>query len=217
MFLLKDIHYKDILHIPYLEIKSGEITCLFGESGSGKSTLLRMLNNMITPDKGEIRYQNQSISEYIPMELRQEVVMLGQEPIVFDGTVRDNLLKGLEFSGKPEVDDSSLLSLMNELKLHKKLDEDASKLSGGEKQRVAFGRVLLMGAKVYLLDEPTSALDEETENSIMDFVTTEIKKKKKTAIMVTHSKYVAKEYSDTIIYMNEIATTPNNKVGTGHE
>ncbi|GAA0294720.1 putative ABC transport system ATP-binding protein [Gracilibacillus halotolerans] len=217
MFLLKDIHYKDILHIPYLEIKSGEITCLFGESGSGKSTLLRMLNNMITPDKGEIRYQNQSISEYIPMELRQEVVMLGQEPIVFDGTVRDNLLKGLEFSGKPEVDDSSLLALMNELKLHKKLDEDASKLSGGEKQRVAFGRVLLMGAKVYLLDEPTSALDEETENSIMDFVTTEIKKKKKTAIMVTHSKYVAKEYSDTIIYMNEIATTPNNKVGTGHE
>ena len=217
MFLLKDIHYKDILHIPFLEIKSGEITCLFGESGSGKSTLLRMLNNMITPDKGEIRYQNQSISEYIPMELRQEVVMLGQEPIVFDGTVRDNLLKGLEFSGKPEVEDSSLLALMNELKLHKKLDEDASKLSGGEKQRVAFGRVLLMGAKVYLLDEPTSALDEETENSIMDFVTTEIKKKKKTAIMVTHSKYVAKEYSDTIIYMNEIATTPNNKVGTGHE
>jgi len=115
------------------------------------------------------------------------------------------------------VDESTLLAVMDKLKLHKELDEDASNLSGGEKQRVAFGRVLLMGAKVYLLDEPTSALDEATENSIMEFVTTEIKKKKKTAIMVTHSKYVANEYADKIIYMKDINTTPNNKVGVGHE
>lgn len=217
MFRLKNILYKDILHIPHLEIKSGEISCLFGESGSGKSTLLKMLNRMLTPEEGEIFYDDKPISDYNPIELRQQVVMLGQDPVVFEGTIRDNLLIGLEFSGKPSVDDKTLLNLMKDLKLHKDLEEDASNLSGGEKQRVAFGRVLLMGARVYLLDEPTSALDEETENSIMEFVTTEIKKKNKTAVMVTHSKHVAQAYADQIIYMKDITVSASEKVGAVDE
>lgn len=95
MFSLKDVQFKNILQIPNLELHEGEIICLFGESGSGKSTILKMLNNMLSPDKGEVLYLNKPVSEYNPMELRQEVVMLGQDPVVFDGTVRENLLIGL--------------------------------------------------------------------------------------------------------------------------
>lgn len=157
----------------------GNIICLFGESGSGKTTLLKMLNGMLTPQSGKILYKDQLITELDPIDLRKEVVMLGQDPIVFEGTVRDNLLIGLEFAEKEPVEDGVLVDLMEQLYLTKKLDEDASELSGGEKQRIAFGRVILMNAEVYLLDEPTSALDEETETAVMEYFTTKVKASKK--------------------------------------
>ena len=66
MFILKDIKYKDILHIPYLQIQQEKITCIIGESGSGKSTLLRMLNIYRSPTSGTIEYSGKSILDYPP-------------------------------------------------------------------------------------------------------------------------------------------------------
>ncbi|GAE92641.1 YbbL ABC transporter ATP-binding protein [Gracilibacillus boraciitolerans JCM 21714] len=213
MFLIRNLKYKDILDIKKLTIESGNIICLFGASGSGKSTLLKMFNVMLTPDEGEINYKDTAITALDPVQLRKEVVMLGQDPIVFEGTVRDNLLIGLRFSGKNEVEDQQLISLMKKLHLNKELEEDASNLSGGEQQRLAFGRVVLMDATVYLMDEPTSALDQDTETAVMDYFTEFIKKNEKTAIMVTHSKEIADRYSDRMIYMDEILT----KAGESYE
>ncbi|MFD2657496.1 ABC transporter ATP-binding protein [Gracilibacillus thailandensis] len=206
MFSIKQLVFKDILTVNNLEIESGKIYCLFGESGSGKSTLLKMFNSMLTPDQGTITYKDQSIANLDPVQLRREVVMLGQDPVVFEGTVRDNLLIGLQFADEADVEDQVLIDLLNDLHLTKDLDDEADKLSGGEQQRLAFGRVLLMNAEVYLLDEPTSALDEETETAIMDLFTKKIRDEGKMAIMVTHSKEVAEKYSDEIIYMNDIVT-----------
>ncbi|SHN08255.1 ABC transporter ATP-binding protein [Gracilibacillus kekensis] len=213
MFEIQNLKYKDILDINILELESGKVFCLFGESGSGKSTLLKIFNGMLTPDEGVVRYKKEKITQLDPVELRKEVVMLGQDPVVFEGTVRDNLLAGLRFSGENEVTDQEMSSLLKELHLEKELDEDATKLSGGEQQRLAFGRVLLMNANVYLMDEPTSALDEGTETVVMDYFTKNIKKQNKTVIMVTHSKEISEKYSDRIIYMDEILT----KVGVHHE
>ncbi|MFC4388344.1 ATP-binding cassette domain-containing protein [Gracilibacillus marinus] len=204
MFTIHNLQYKDIVSIEQLEIKEGKITCLFGESGSGKSTILKMLNNMLTPDHGEIMYYNKNLLDYSPIELRKEVVMLGQEPIMFEGDIRSNLTIGLTFSGKDIVEDMVLEELLKKLQLHKGLDEDANQLSGGEKQRIAFGRVILMNANVYLLDEPTSALDEDTEQLVMQYFTNYLKEEKKTAVLVTHSKDVAKKYADRIVYMHEL-------------
>ncbi|WP_163582362.1 ABC transporter ATP-binding protein [Gracilibacillus saliphilus] len=206
MFSIKQLVFKDILTVNKLEIESGKIYCLFGESGSGKSTLLKMFNSMLTPDQGTITYKGQSIANLDPVQLRREVVMLGQDPIVFEGTVRDNLLIGRQFADEADVEDQVLIDLLKDLRLTKDLDEEADKLSGGEQQRLAFGRVLLTNAEVYLMDEPTSALDEETETAIMDLFTKKIRDEGKTAIMVTHSKEVAEKYSDEIIYMNDIVT-----------
>ena len=64
MFILKDIAYKDILNIPYLQIQKEKITCIIGESGSGKSTLLRMLNDLQSPTSGTIEYNGKLISDY---------------------------------------------------------------------------------------------------------------------------------------------------------
>ncbi|MDQ2086297.1 ABC transporter ATP-binding protein [Herbivorax sp. ANBcel31] len=203
MFKLIDVGYKNILDIEKIEISKNRVTCIVGESGSGKSTLLRLLNKLISCDRGEIYYDNLLIDNIDSVELRRNVVMLPQQPIVFPGSIKDNLLIGLKFSEKPEVKDCKLTKILEMVCLKKKLNEDAEKLSGGEKQRMALGRVILMEPEVFLLDEPSSALDEKTEQMIIEKMVNYTKTEKKTLVMVTHSKKTALEYSDNIIKIDK--------------
>ncbi|EML6323945.1 MULTISPECIES: ABC transporter ATP-binding protein [Bacillus cereus group] len=203
MFILKDVIYKDILHIPYLQIQKEKITCIIGESGSGKSTLLRMLNDLQSPTSGTIEYNGKLISDYHPIQLRRDVVMLGQTPPIFDGTVKDNLLMGLRLSEKPFPNDDALRSALQTVSLDKQLEDSTSSLSGGEKQRLAFARIVLMDPPVYLLDEPTSALDSDTERRVMKQFTELARKKKKTVIFITHSQQLPKEIADDIIEISK--------------
>lgn len=203
MFTLKNVIYKDILYIPYLQIQKEKITCIIGESGSGKSTLLRMLNDLQSPTSGTIEYNGKLISDYHPIQLRRDVVMLGQTPPIFDGTVKDNLLMGLRLSEKPFPNDDALRSALQTVSLDKQLEDSASSLSGGEKQRLAFARIVLMDPPVYLLDEPTSALDSDTERHVMKQFTELARKKKKTIIFITHSQQLPKEVADDIIEISK--------------
>src|SRR5688572_13102079 len=107
-FTLDNVRFGRILEVPHLEIPEGKVTCIVGRSGSGKTTLLRLLNRMISPDAGTILYRGTPITEIDPVELRRRVVMLPQSPVMFDGTIRDNLLIGLRFSDRPPVDDDTL-------------------------------------------------------------------------------------------------------------
>lgn len=199
MFSLKKVKYKHIIDINDLNIEKYKVTSIVGESGSGKSTLLRLLNKLISCDSGEIFYNDQPINTINSVELRRNVVMLPQLPVIFPGTVRDNLLIGLKFSEKPTVDDAKLRQILNIVHLNKELDDDSDKLSGGEKQRLALGRVILIDPEVLLLDEPSSALDEETERIIIEQLVAYVKETNKTLIMVTHSKKVAQTYSENIV------------------
>ncbi|PEX37075.1 ABC transporter ATP-binding protein [Bacillus cereus] len=203
MFILKDITYKDILSIPYLQIQKEKITCIIGESGSGKSTLLRMLNDLQSPTSGTIEYNGKLISDYPPIQLRRDVVMLGQTPPIFDGTIKDNLLMGLRLSEKPFPNDDILQSALKIISLEKNLEDNADSLSGGEKQRLAFARIVLMDPPVYLLDEPTSALDSDTERRVMKQFTTLAREKNKTVIFITHSQQLPEEIADDIIEISK--------------
>lgn len=198
-FRLQGVRFKDILDIPELELGTTGVTCIIGESGSGKTTLLRLLNDMISPDHGQITYQGININEYDPTLLRRRVLMLPQNPSIFPGTIRDNLSLGLEFAGLPAQEDELLKQALSTAKLAKPLQASAEELSGGEKQRLALARIMLMDPEVLLLDEPSAALDEDTEkvviNSIVDFA----KSKGISLIMVTHSKSVANNFGDTVI------------------
>ncbi|MGM0568107.1 MAG: ATP-binding cassette domain-containing protein, partial [Elusimicrobiota bacterium] len=82
--------------------------------------------------------------------------------------------------------------------LNKRLDSRAANLSGGEKQRLSLGRIILQDPEVFLLDEPSSSLDEKTEDAVMSNVTEYIKKRKKTAIIVSHSRNIAEKFSGDI-------------------
>ncbi|MCG8542545.1 MAG: ATP-binding cassette domain-containing protein [Clostridia bacterium] len=196
MFLLKEVKYKNILNIKALTIPENKVTCILGESGSGKSTLLRLLNKLISYDRGEIFYNNQSLKEIDSVKLRRSVVMLPQSPAIFSGNIRDNLLIGLKFAEKPPVSDDRLHAVLKLVHLDEDLNKDAEKLSEGEKQRLTLGRVLLLDPHVFLLDEPSSSLDEDTEHIIISSLVDYVKKNNKTLIMVTHSKKVANHFAD---------------------
>jgi len=199
MFSFKEVQYKDILNVKNLTLKKQTVTSIVGQSGSGKTTLLRLLNKLISCDSGEIFYNNQPLSYINSVDLRRDIVMLSQSPAIFNGSIRDNLLIGLKFSEKPLVSDDKLYEVLELVKLHKELNQDAEKLSGGEKQRIALSRVILMEPEVLLLDEPSSALDEETEHMIIEALVNYAKENNKTLIMVTHSKKVANQFSDEVI------------------
>ncbi|QOS92758.1 ABC transporter ATP-binding protein [Peribacillus sp. JNUCC41] len=191
MFRLENIRYKGILKIDDLRISACMVTCLTGESGAGKTSLLRLLNRMDDPDSGSIYYQDQLLDEFNPIELRRKVTMLSQSPFTIPGTIEENLQIGLELTEREKKDKAELVKALETVKLKKPLDEGAENLSGGEKQRLALARLLLLKPEVYLLDEPTSALDEEAELTVMSRFLEEVKRGKGTVIMITHSKQLA--------------------------
>lgn len=197
--MIRQLKYRNILSIDALDIQRDIVTCIVGESGSGKTTLLKMLNHLISPDSGTIMIDGRPVTDWDPIELRRKVVMMAQTPVVFKGTIRDNLLVGLRFSEKTEADDERLHEMLDRVGLNKPLDADSSSLSGGEKQRLSLGRILLLDPPVLLLDEPSSALDEETTAFVMDRLTEHVRTRGKTLVVVTHSKAVVRSIADEIV------------------
>jgi len=199
MFEFIDVKYKDILDIPKLLIDKGKITTLIGPSGSGKTTILKMLNKMLSPTQGKILFNGVDLKQINSVYHRRNVAMLSQNPAVFDGSIKDNLIIGLKFQGREVPNDEILYEILEKVRLKKPLESYANTLSGGEKQRLALGRLLLLNSMVYLLDEPSSALDDETEKLIIEMITKHVRRENKTLVMVTHSKTIADKYSDIIV------------------
>lgn len=183
---------KTILSSISLEIPAGSIFILIGPSGSGKSSLLRLLNRLDAPTSGRILYKDQPIESYPVQELRKEVGMLFQHPVMINGTVRDNIALGHKLQ-KKDLPEEKVLELIERVGLEKDLiDKDASVLSGGQKQRVALARTLVNDPKVLLLDEPTSALDP---GAVVQVRETLIQQAKRgiTLVWVTHDMDVASD------------------------
>lgn len=199
MFEIKNIKYKDILKIDELKIEDNMVTAILGPSGGGKTTFLKLLNNMISPEEGKIYYRNQEIKDYEPVKLRRRVVMLPQDPQIFPGTIRDNFRITEEITSNKYSEDEVYRELLKKVSLPKKLMDNAADLSGGEKQRLALARVMLLEPETLLLDEPSSSLDLETEEKIIDMVVNYAKDNCRTMIMVTHNPDIAEEFADRII------------------
>ena len=186
-----------------LEIETGKITALVGPSGAGKTSLLRLLNRLDDPAGGQIFYRSRPIAEYPVRELRLQVGFVFQTPVMFPGTVADNLRAALELAGKSVADSDDLIA--ETLRLAE-IDvslatRDGARLSVGQKQRVNIARALMSAPEVLLMDEPTSALDAETADKLMETVRHLGKEKNITVVMVTHRLSEAKRAGDTTIVM----------------
>ncbi|HOV70716.1 MAG TPA: ATP-binding cassette domain-containing protein [Dysgonamonadaceae bacterium] len=213
VFTLKEVKFNDILYIKELTIAEKKTTAMVGKSGSGKTTLLKLLNKLISPDSGTIYYRDTPLETIDSVALRREVVMMPQTPVIFEGNIRENLLIGLKFSEKKLPPDGRLMSVLQAVGLDKKLDEPAHLLSGGEKQRLALARLMLMVPRVWLLDEPSSALDKETEDEVMKKIMDFGKRNGSTIIFVTHSTPMAEKYAEEIIEIEngEIVSIKQNQ------
>ncbi|WP_027847351.1 ABC transporter ATP-binding protein [Marinococcus halotolerans] len=206
MFQLNDVKYKSIINTKQLTIPADTVTAVTGPSGSGKSTLLRLLNYLVTPESGAVSYQGKPYTDWEPTELRRQVMMLPQQPVLFGETVAENLRAGRLFSGREEASEEKLVAAAQQCMLDKNLRDPAENLSGGEQQRLSLARLLLAGPDVYLLDEPTSALDEDMEWNVMERFLAEARRSAKGVIFISHATAMAEHFADHIVHADSFTS-----------
>lgn len=179
---------REILHNVNMNFKRGSFTAIVGKSGCGKSTVASILTGKNRGFKGSVTIGNIPINEISESRLMKLITYIGHNSYIFKGTVRENLLMA------KEVDDNELWQVLekvnladflkNENGLDTVIDEKASNISGGQRQRLALARALLHNSQIYIFDEATSNIDVESENDIMAQIT-EIAKSK-TVILISH-------------------------------
>ncbi|WP_455392091.1 ABC transporter ATP-binding protein [[Eubacterium] cellulosolvens] len=197
--LSKQLGGKNILSDISFEVNPGEVIGLVGGSGSGKTTLLKTINRLIDYDDGEVLLNGTSTRTMDPIELRRRVGMVLQNPIMFDGTVKDNIMFGIKLRNENGNTSQKIFQAIADAGLPKKfLNKDANKLSGGEQQRVALARLLVLEPSVLLLDEPTAALDPKLTRKIEDTVLELCKSRNLIILWVTHNHAQARRLSDYI-------------------
>jgi putative ABC transport system ATP-binding protein len=149
----------------------GEKAALCGKSGSGKSSVLRTLLGLHPLQSGSVYFQEQPLTSASIQTIRSCAAYIGQEPVLGAETVREALLLPFQFKVHREhrPTDQQLIDVLQRLQLPSTiLNQTSSRISGGEKQRIALARGLLLGKTLYLLDEVTSALDAESKQAVFD-------------------------------------------------
>ena len=161
-----------LAHLSF-HIAPREVVALVGPSGSGKSTVLYLLAGFAQPQAGEILIDGRPISEIDIYRLRQNIALVGQRVMLFDDTIRQNILLG-----RPEASDEEVIAAARAAHawpfiealpqgLDTPLGSLGDRLSGGQRQRIAIARAFLKDAPILLLDEATSALDKESEQAVL--------------------------------------------------
>ena len=186
-----------------LRIKSGEKVALVGPSGGGKSTILKLLTRFYDVTDGAILIDGKDIREYQQSNLRAQLSLVPQEPVLFHRTLMDNIRYGREGASDEEVIAAAKMAYCHDfiMTFEKGYDtfvgERGVKLSGGQRQRVAIARAILSNSKILLLDEATSSLDSESEQFIQKALDNLIKQK--TASLVIAHRLSTVMNSDRIV------------------
>jgi tungstate transport system ATP-binding protein len=182
--LCKSIGTAEILREINLTVERGEILVLIGPTGSGKTTLLRLINLLDKPSAGSILFGGKEVSgrpEKEALAVRRKMAMVFQKPVMFKAGVEENVSYGLRMRGRQGRDDATggKDGAGGKMSMHARVKEalamvglsgyesrDANTLSGGEMQRIALARALILQPELLLLDEPTANLDPRSASSI---------------------------------------------------
>ena len=185
-----------------LSIRDGEFVTLLGPSGCGKTTTLRIIGGFVTPDKGDVFFNDKKINDLPPH--KREVNTIFQKYALFPHlNVYDNVAFGMRVHGISESKIKTTVNdMLNMVNLNGFAHRNVNVLSGGQQQRVAIARALANGPKVMLLDEPLGALDLKLRKDMQ----VELKKIQQqtgiTFVFVTHDQEEALSMSDTVVVMN---------------
>ena len=173
-----------------LKVKKGECIAVVGASGSGKSTLMNLITGLLQPTEGDILIDGKSIKEINLSEYRHHLSVVPQTSVLFSGSIRENIVYGLDKYTQEDFDDAvkkaNILEFVNELPngLDTRIGEHGDKLSGGQKQRITIARALIRNPSVFILDEATSALDNISEYYVQQAIESSIKGR--TTFIVAH-------------------------------
>ena len=174
-----------------LSVCAGECVALSGPSGAGKSTVIEILLGFVSPEAGRVTLNGADIAELVPQALARLTAWIGQRPVLFAGSIRDNIRFANPDATEAEVDDAARSARVTAfadalpLGLDTPIGEGGYGLSGGQAQRVAIARAFLKNAPLLLLDEPTAHLDGATEADVLDSL--QRLSLGRTVILATHS------------------------------
>ena len=189
-----------------LTIPSGKTMAIVGETGSGKTTITKLISRFYDVNDGEVLIDGVDIREITKKDLRNMIGLVPQDAFLFTGTIRENLLYSFD-NPSPEIETkmievSKFLGLHNFIEaLHKKYDtklkENASNISIGQRQLIAFARALITDPKILILDEATSSVDPYTETLIQDAL--DKARKGRTTIIIAHRLSTIKNADNIIV------------------
>ncbi|MEX2224155.1 MAG: ABC transporter ATP-binding protein [Candidatus Rokuibacteriota bacterium] len=188
-----------VLEIPELAVDAGQVLAVIGPNGAGKSTLLRLLGLLEVPTVGSVRFQGEPVSRSDGLAVRRRMASVFQEPLLADTTVRDNVALGLRFRGvaagrtAPQVD-----AWLTRLGIAHLASRQARTLSGGEAQRTALARALVLEPELLLLDEPFSSLDPPTREALLEDFAGILRQERTTTVLVTHDRAEAMTLGDRV-------------------
>jgi len=202
---------RTVLDIPKLVIEENRIHALLGPNGAGKTTLLNMLGFLDAPTSGKISFRFKPVRfiEAELQQLRREVVLVDQHPILFSTTVFKNLEFGLKIRG---ISPGKRLRIIEEtldlVDMSSFMHSSAHQLSGGETQRVALARGLALSPRVLLCDEPTSSVDVENQTTIINILRRINDQKDISVIFTTHDRSQAAGLAHHILVLNQGGLVP---------
>lgn len=188
------------------EIEEGQFVAIIGPSGSGKSTLLHTIAGLENPTSGNIYFYNKNMYEMSKKDLtilrREQIGIIYQfYNLISTLNVVENITLPLELD-KKKIDRQKLNNIIKFLNLENRLNHLPNELSGGQQQKVAIGRALIIEPKIILADEPTGNLDSKSSNEIIQLLKKVNKEYNRTVIMITHNLEIAKQ-ADKIIQIGD--------------
>jgi len=188
-FRFKNAEYPVINDLSF-SINKGETVAFVGASGAGKTTLINLVIGFLRPNSGQVLIDGKDLNDINLQSYRRHISVVPQTPILFTGTIRENITYGSE-----NISDDSLNEVINAANLRELIDslpdgldtkitEHGSNLSGGQRQRVSIARAFVRNPKILILDEATSALDTLSEKKIQDSIERLVKDR--TTLIVAH-------------------------------
>jgi len=216
-FFFKDSKYPSLNKVSF-KINKGEKVGIIGQTGAGKSTLLKLLTGLYTPTSGSIYFDGHDTSTMHPVEIRQNIGVMPQEPFLFNGSLKENIELSRPISKEKMMELISITGLEELVKKSGKGDglqvgERGSNLSTGQRQLVAMARAILNDPSMLILDEPTSGLDVGLEKTLINQLKSVIATDK-TVIVITH-RFSALDLVDRVIVLSQgkiVADGPKEKI-----
>ena len=185
----------------------GTVTAIVGRSGSGKSSLIKLIPRFYEPESGSILLDGQPLHDYRLADLRRQIAMVGQQVMLFGGTVAENVAYGeLQDAGSDDLDravrGANAMEFVEQLPegLATHIGAKGNKLSGGQRQRVAIARAMLKDAPILILDEATAALDTESERLVQDALNHLMPNR--TTLVIAH-RLSTIEHADQVLVMDQ--------------